>query len=94
MDSSGGKIGRAAAAAGGRAASRPLETMLLNLIEGSAVHRDACYLASVYGTELHEAMERAIKLQADILRHLQKDGRVTLRGGPPFDQLKVAEGCE
>lgn len=65
--------------------------MFLKLVEGSAAHHDACYLASMYGTSLHEAIELAIRMQAELTRHLDCNLQVTLWGGPPFDRLKVEE---
>ncbi|MFA5944348.1 MAG: hypothetical protein WC876_07785 [Candidatus Thermoplasmatota archaeon] len=68
-----------------------LKTMLLNLIEGTELHREACYLASVNKEPLHAAIERAVRMQAQLTRRLERSLEVRIWGGPPYDHLRIAE---
>lgn len=71
-----------------------LKNMLLNLIEGTELHRDASYLAALNAEPIHAAIERAVRMQAQLTRRLEANLEVHLWGGPPYGQLRFAENAE
>lgn len=64
--------------------------MLFKLIEGTPLHCDLLYLMQVLGQPMHEAIETAVRKQAELTRHLDSQLVVRLWGGPPFDRIRLA----
>lgn len=62
----------------------------LRIVEGSETHRDVLYLMHRFKAASEcEAVETAVRLQAQLARTLECHGEAWLWGGAPFDQLHI-----
>ena len=61
----------------------------LRVVEGSRTHAEVLYLKHMFGaTDEAQAVEAAIRLQAELVRLLDHHTQVRLWGGPPFGSLR------